>query len=449
MILHIKMKVSDFPNVESQFAQVSEEILRGAKVSVPFPILAISSSLEVQRKAAEIWVSNRHPVRAALPPLIKRARHGKIRLGYFSAGFRNDPTSYLIADLIEKHDRSNFEIIAFSFGPDQKDKMRSRMEAAFDQFIDVRNQSCRYSTILSRNMEIDIAIDLGGFTAFSRTDIFALRAAPIQVSYLGYPGTMGADFIDYIIADRIVVPEDSKRHYCEKIVYLPNSYQVNDTKRSISDKTFTRAELGLPPMGFVFCCFNNNYKITPRIFDRWMRILKQVKGSVLWLFEGNEKAAGNLRKEALARGVNAERLIFAKRLPLDEHLARHCSADLFLDTLPYNAHTTASDALWAGLPVLTCLGETFAGRVAASLLNAIHLPELITTTPEAYETLAIELAANADRLAEIKHKLAKNRLTTPLFDTNLFTKHIEAAYAAMYERYHADLAPSHIYVPRS
>jgi protein O-GlcNAc transferase len=449
MILHIKMKVSDFPNVESQFAQVSEEILRGAKVSVPFPILAISSSLEVQRKAAEIWVSNRHPVRAALPPLIKRARHGKIRLGYFSAGFRNDPTSYLIADLIEKHDRSNFEIIAFSFGPDQKDKMRSRMEAAFDQFIDVRNQPCRYSTILSRNMEIDIAIDLGGFTAFSRSDIFALRAAPIQVSYLGYPGTMGADFIDYIIADRIVIPEDSKRHYCEKIVYLPNSYQVNDTKRSISDKTFTRAELGLPPMGFVFCCFNNNYKITPRIFDRWMRILKQVKGSVLWLFEGNEKAAGNLRKEALARGVNAERLIFAKRLPLDEHLARHCSADLFLDTLPYNAHTTASDALWAGLPVLTCLGETFAGRVAASLLNAIHLPELITTTPEAYETLAIELAANADRLAEIKHKLAKNRLTTPLFDTNLFTKHIEAAYAAMYERYHADLAPSHIYVPRS
>jgi len=324
------------------------------------------------------------------------------------------------------------------------------MEAAFDQFIDVRNQPDKYSALLSRNMEIDIAVDLAGFTTFGRTDIFALRASPIQVSYLGYPGTMGADFIDYIIADPMLIPEDSKQHYREKIVYLPNSYQVNDAKRSISDKAFTRAELELPPTGFVFCCFNNSYKITPPVFDRWMRILKKVDGSVLWLSEHNGKAASNLRKEALARGVNPERLIFAKRLPLlGEHLARHCSADLFLDTLPYNAHTTASDALWAGLPVLTCLGKTFAGRVAASLLNAIHLPELITTTPEAYEVLVIELATNADRLAEVKQKLAKNRLTTPLFDTTLFTKHIEAAYTAMYERYHADLAPAHIYVPSS
>jgi len=448
-LLHTKMQICDFTDAESQFAQISKQIIRGEKVSTPFPILAISSSLKVQRKAAEIWVSKRHPISAALPALTKRARREKIRLGYFSADFRNHAVCCLIADLIEKHDRSNFETIAFSFGPAQKDEMRTRMEAAFDQFIDIRNQPDKGSALLSRKMEIDIAIDLGGFTLFSRPDIFALRAAPIQVNYLGYPGTMGADYIDYIIADPILIPEDSKRHYCEKIVYLPNSYQVNDTKRSISDKTFTRGELGLPPTGFVFCCFNNNYKITPRVFDRWMRILKQVEGSVLWLFEGNEKAAGNLRKEALARGVNAEQLIFAKRLPLDEHLARHCSADMFLDTLPYNAHATACVALWAGLPVLTCLGETFAGRVAASLLNAIHLPELITTTPEAYETLAIELATNADRLAEIKQRLAKNRLTTPLFDTNLFTKHIEAAYAAMYERYHADLAPSHIYVPRS
>jgi predicted O-linked N-acetylglucosamine transferase (SPINDLY family) len=328
------------------------------------------------------------------------------------------------------------------------------MEAAFDQFIDIRNQPDKCSALLSRNMEIDIAIDLGGFTTFSRTDIFAWRAAPIQVNYLSYPGTMAADFIDYIIADPIIIPEDNKHHYCEKIVFLPNSYwpnsyQVNDAKRSISNKTLTRTELGLPLTGFVFCCFNKNYKITPRVFDRWMRILKKVEDSVLWLFEGNEKAESNLKKEALARGVKAERLIFAERLPVDEHLARHCSADLFLDTLPYNAHTTACDALWAGLPVLTCLGETFAGRVAASLLNALHLSELITTTPEAYEALSIELATNADRLAEIKNKLAKNRLITPLFDTTLFAEHIEAAYVAMYERYHAGLAPSHIYVPKS
>jgi predicted O-linked N-acetylglucosamine transferase (SPINDLY family) len=448
-LLNTKMQICDFTNVESQFAQISEQIIRGEKVSTPFPILAISSSLEVQRKAAEIWVSKQHPISTALPALTKRARREKIRLGYFSPDFRNHPVSYLIADLIEKHDRSKFEIIAFSFGPDQKDEMGTRMEAAFDQFIHVRDKPDKYSALLSRNMEIDIAVDLGGFTNLSRTGIFAFRASPIQVNYLGYPGTMGADYIDYIIADRILIPEDNKHHYCEKIVYLPNSYQVNDAKRSISDKAFTRAELGLPPTGFVFCCFNNVNKITPRVFDRWMRILKNVEGSVLWLIEDNGKAASNLRKEALARGVNAERLIFAKRLPPGEHLARHCSADLFLDTLPYNAHTTASDALWAGLPVLTCLGETFAGRVAASLLNAIHLPELITATPEAYEALAIELATNAHRLAEIKQKLAKNRFTTPLFDTKLFTKHIEAAYTAMYERYHADLAPSHIYVPSS
>jgi len=450
-LLITKMQICDFTNVENEFAQVSEQIIRGERVSTPFPILAISGSPEVQRKAAEIWVSNQHPIGAALPALTMRARREKIRLGYFSANFRNHPTSYNIVDFIEKHDRSRFETIAFSFGPDQQDEMRTKMEAAFDRFIDIRNHPDISSALLSRKMEIDIAIDLGGFTTFSRTGIFALRAAPIQVNFLSYPGTMGAEFIDYIVADQTLIPEGSKRHYSEKIVYLPNSYwpnsyQVNDTERSISSKAFTRAELGLPPKGFVFCCFNKNYKITPRVFDCWMRILKKIEGSVLWLFEADGKAAASLRNEASARGVNAERLIFAKQLPRGEHLARHRAADLFLDTLPYNAHTTASDALWAGLPVLTCLGETFAGRVAASLLNAIRLPELITTTPEAYEALAIELATKADRLAEIKQKLAKNRLTTPLFDMNLFTKHIEAAYAAMHERYHADLAPSDIYV---
>ena len=446
VLLLTKMQSCDFNNIEIYFARISEQIIRGEKVSEPFPILAISSSLEVQRKAAEIWIGKVHPIGAALPILTKRARHKKIRLGYFSADFRNHAVAHLIVDLIEKHDRSNFEVTAFSFGPDQRDEMRTRLEAAFDQFIDVRNQSDEDTALLCRNMEIDIAVDLLGFTTYNRTGIFALRAAPIQVNYLGYPGTMGAEYIDYIIADQNAIPEDDKHHFCEKIAYLPNSYQVNDTKRSVSDKAFTRAELGLPPTGFVFCCFNANYKFSPRVFDCWMRILKKIEGSVLWLLEDNETASSNLRKEALARGVNPERLLFAKRLPLDEHLARHRSADLFLDTLPYNAHTTASDALWAGLPVLTCIGETFAGRVAASLLNAIHLPELITTAPEAYEALAIELATNANRLAEIKQKLAKNRLTAPLFDTKLFAKHIEIAYAAMYNRYLEDLAPSDFYV---
>ena len=302
--------------------------------------------------------------------------------------------------------------------------------------------------MLARSLEIDIGVDLKGFTEDARTNIFAMRAAPIQVNYLGYPGTMGADYIDYLIADSTVIPASYRPHYTEKIVYLPNSYQPNDRKRQISDKMFTRSELGLPQEGFVFCCFNNNYKITPDVFDSWMRILEHVEGSVLWLLEDNEIAARNLKKEASVRGIDPDRLVFAPRMALPDHLARHRMADLFLDTLPYNAHTTASDALWAGLPVLTQIGETFAGRVAASLLNAMHLPELITTARDAYEALAVELATNPAKLASIKRKLTDHRLTTPLFDTELFTKHIEAAYTTMYERYHADLPPDHIYVPQ-
>ena len=277
--------------------------------------------------------------------------------------------------------------------------------------------------------------------------IFSMRAAPVQASYLVYAGTTGAEYIDYLIADPTVIPPSSQKYFSEKIVYLPNSYQANDRKRRIADKMFTRAEVGLPEEAFVFCCFNNSYKITPEVFDCWMRILRQVDGSVLWLLEDNAKAASNLRQEAENRGVHPERLIFAKRMPRPDHLARHRLADLFLDTLPYNAQATASDALWAGLPVLTRIGETFAGRVAASLLNAIGLTELIASTPQAYEALAIELATNAEKLAALKRKLANNRLTTPLFDTGLFTKHIEAAYTAMYERYQAGLAPDHIVVP--
>jgi predicted O-linked N-acetylglucosamine transferase (SPINDLY family) len=404
----------------------------------------------VQRKAAEIWISNRHPISAALPAIPKRPAHEKIRVGYFSADYYNHVVMHLMAELFERHDRSKFELIAFSFGAESNDDMRRRTAKSFDDFIDVRNKSDKDVALLSRDLEVDIAVDLMGFTANGRPGIFALRAAPIQVNYLGYSGTMGADYIDYIIADSIVIPENSKQYYCEKIVYLPNSYQVNDCKRSISEKAFTRAELGLPPMGFVFCCFNSNYKITAQVLDCWIRILKKVEGSVLWLFESDAKAASNLRQKVLTSGVNPERLIFAKRVPLlGEHLARYRSADLFLDTLPYNAHATASDALWVGLPVLTCLGETFAGRVAASLLSATDLPELVTTTPEAYEVLAIELATHPDRLKAIKQKLAKNRLTAPLFDSELFTKHIQTAYIAMYERYHAGLAPSDIYVPNS
>ncbi len=448
MCLHSRMKMCDWSAFDDQVHQLAEKIERHEQVSLPFPLLALTDSLSLQKKSALIYVQERFPESHALPEIPKLNRHDKIRIGYYSADFCNHPVSFLTAELFELHNRERFELVAFSFGPEKKDEMRERVKVAFDRFIDVRNLSDMEVAELSRSLEIDIAIDLGGFTTDSRTGIFALRAAPIQVSYIGYLGTMGAAYIDYLIADATIVPEESRKHYSEKIVYLP-SYQVNDTKRRIADRVFTREECGLPQKGFVFCCFNNNYKITPGTFDGWMRILLQVEGSVLFLYADNDSAAVNLKKEAESRGVEGERLIFGKRLSRPEYLARYRVADLFLDTLPYNAGTTASDALWAGLPVLTCMGESFASRVAASLLNAIRLPELITSTQEEYEALAIELATNPEKLGQICSKLEQNRFTTPLFDTQLFTHHIEEAYREMYERYQADLPPDHLVVEPS
>ena len=447
-LLVTKLSICDWSNFERQSAQLVDKINRSEKASTPFSLFALSNSPALQRKAAEIFTLTEYPASTALPKIAKHRRHDKIRLGYFSADFRAHAVAFLIAELFERHTRSQFEVTAFSFGFGAKDDMTRRLEAAFDRFIDVRSRSDKDVALLARSLEIDIAIDLGGFTANNRAGIFAVRAAPLQVNYLGHPGTMGAEYIDYLIADRTLIPESDKRCYSEKIVYLPNTYQVNDSKRHIADKAFTRMEVGLPQKGFVFCCFNNNYKITPEVFDGWMRILKQVEHSVLWLLEDNITAASNLRREAITRGVPAERLIFAKRVPFSSYLARFRLADLFLDTLPYNAGATASDALWVGLPVLTRIGDTYVGRMAASLLKAIGLPELITSTPQAYETLAIELASNPEKLTAIRRKLALNRLATPLFDIQLFTQHIEAAYSTMYERYQAGLQPDHIYVPQ-
>ena len=353
-----------------------------------------------------------------------------------------------MAGLFEQHDRSRFKIIGVSFGVDDRSEIRKRVVAAFDEFYDVRTKSDQQVAELLHDLQIDIAIDRNGYTEDSRPGIIALRPVPIQVSYLGFPATMGTPFIDYIIADKVVAPFGHQQFFTETIVHLPDSYQVNDREYKISESTPRRQELGLP-RGVVFCCFNNNYKITPRIFECWMRILQQVPDSVLWLLQSNATAASNLKKEAAGKGINSDRLIFAERMLSPEHLARHRLADLFLDTLPYNAHATAADALWAGLPVLTCMGETFAGRVAASLLHAIRLPELITTTLEAYEHMAIDLAMHPEKLAMIKRKLADNRLTTPLFDTKRFTKNIEAAYTAMYERHKAGLAPDNIIIQNS
>jgi protein O-GlcNAc transferase len=412
----------------------------------PFAFLAISPSPEDQLHCAKSWVGEKCP--SSQHPLWRgeRYRHDRIRIAYVSADFHQHATSYLMAGMFECHDTSRFEITAISTGPDDASEMRRRLKHSFEHFVDHSERSDDEIASYIKDTEIDILIDLKGFTRDARTNVFARRPAPVQVNYIGYPGTMGTDYIDYIIADRTIIPDQARKFYSEKIVVMPNSYQVNDNKRVVYDIAVDRLEAGLPPMGFVFCCFNNNYKIEPSVFGCWMRILSRRDGSVLWLLEDNTSAAENLRKEAVARGIGAHRLIFAKRVPLPEHLARHQLADLFLDTLPCNAHTTASDALWSGLPMLTCLGETFAGRVGASLLKAIGLPALITTTLESYERMAIDLASDSEKLAVIRRALAGNRQTTPLFDTGLYTKHIEAAYQAMYERYQAGLSPDHIVV---
>ena len=324
--------------------------------------------------------------------------------------------------------------------------MRNRLEQSFDYFLDVEDKSDEEIAQLARELEIDIAIDLKGFTKESRPKIFMYGAAPIQISYLAFPGTMGLHCFDYVIADPILIPEKYQDGMIEKIIYMPNSYQVNDRSRQISPVIKSREELGLPASGFIFCCFNNNYKITPKVFDSWVRILQAVEGSVLWLYEDNPFAATNLKREALARGLNPERLIFAGRMEPADHLARYKNADLFLDTSPCNAHTTASDALWAGLPVVTLLGRSFGARVAASLLAAVDLTELITKNQVEYEALAIELGQNPEKVQLLKERLQKNKLTTPLFNTPLFTWHLESAYQAVFNRHHSHLLPEHVYV---
>jgi protein O-GlcNAc transferase len=413
----------------------------------PFEILSLEDAPERHRLRSEIYAENKFPQQPL--PLASRPteKPKKIRIGYFSADFHTFPGMHLMAGLFEKHDRNKFEIFAYSYGPEKNDSMRQRLIAAFDAFDDVREMTDVNIALLARQDKIDIAIHRNGYTAKSRSGIFAYRAAPIQVNFLGYPGTLGADFADYIIADMVVIPARQQPSYTENIILLPHSYQPNDNTRVISELSMTRIEMGLPEQGFVFCCFNNNYKISPAEFDIWMRLLGKVEGSVLWLLKSNKWAEDNLQREAEKRGISSGRLIFAEKKPQAEHLARHRLADLFMDTFNYNAHTTASDALWSGLPVVTKLGQGFAARVAGSLLTAIGMPELITDTEQEYEALILDLAINPERLALIKKKLAANRLSKPLFNTELFTKHLEDGYQRAYQQYFDGKEPEAIYVP--
>ncbi|MFN3656090.1 MAG: tetratricopeptide repeat protein [Pseudolabrys sp.] len=446
--LHSRMLTADWTGFEAECARVLTSIRSGKLAASPFVLLSLPATAADQFEFAKRYSATKPP--ASEQPLWRGEKyaHDKVRLAYLSADFDLHPVAHLAAGMFEAHDRAKFETVAISFQPDGPGAMLNRLKGAFDRFIDVSSRSDLETAQLLRSSEIDIAVDLMGYTQNSRPAILASRAAPVQVSYLGFAATMGARQIDYIVADRVVLPEIECRFFSEKAIWLPHSFMANDAKRAIAETTPRRADCGLPEDGFVFCSFNNIYKITPATFDIWMRLLSRIEKSVLWLSSADQTAVANLRKEAEKRGVDPGRLVFAKRVPDNEdHLARQRLADLFLDTLPYNAHTTASDALWAGLPVLTCPGESFAARVAASLVTAVGLPELVAPTRPAYEALAVELATQPDKLAALRRRLADNRLTAPLFDTARFTRAIEAGYLTAHERAQKGQPPDHISVP--
>ncbi len=446
MRLYSKMHICDWINSDTECAHLIASVKDGKTNTPPFAFLGISESPDDQLQCARRWTAVMYPPAKRVVGQVERYRHDRIRVAYVSSDFRQHPMSFLIAEFIESHDRGRFEVVGLSTEPEDSSEIGQRMKNAFERFIDVSKLPDEKIADTVRELEIDIAVDLNGYTRNGRPNIFARRAAPLQVSYMGFPGTMGADFIDYLIADPVVVPYDNVSSFSEKIVWMPDTYWVASQERAIEPTVVSRKELALPESSFVFCCFNQTYKIRPEVFESWMRILQRVNGSVLWLLKDEAVAANNLRSEARRRGVDPERLIFASRVSRSQHLARHRHADLFLDTLPYNAHTTASDALQTGLPVLTQIGRTFAGRVAASLLTAISLPELIVTTMQDYEDLAVELATNAKKLAAIKTKLVDNAPKKPLFDTRLFTRHMEIAYQAMYRRHQSGLPPDHMNV---
>ncbi len=419
--------ICDWTDYAADVERLARLIADGRLATNPFPLLACLDDPAIHRRAATSMVPTAPPPH----PFAPRDARARVRIGYFSSDFHNHATMHLLAEVLEAHDRERFEIVAFSFGPDKSDDWRARAVAAFDRFIDVRSLSDAGIAAMAREIGIDIAVDLKGFTQNHRMGIFAHRAAPVQVSYLGYPGTTGAPFIDHVIADRTVIPEAHQDDYSEKVAYLPGCYQPNPRCRDVSDRVFMRAEVGLPAEGFVFCCFNQAYKITPDVFGAWMRVLQHVEGSVLWLWADHQTARANLRKEAVVRGIDPARLVFAERLPVEEHLSRLRLGDLFLDTFPCAAHTTASDSLRAGLPILTMTGRSFASRVAASLLTSIGLPELIVTSLPEYEQRAVRIGRDGTYTAQLQRTLHERLPTAALFDSSQLARGLETIFTSL------------------
>ncbi len=446
LLLHTRMHCCDWRDFDGLRADIDARLAQGEQACSPFVYQALGTDPALVQLCSQIYAQDRDPPAAEPVWRGKRYGHRKIRVGYLSGEFRAQATSYLMAGVYDAHNREQFEIFAFDNGVDDKSPMRARLEKAFGGITDITRLTDAAAARLIASQEIDILVNLNGYFGHGRNGVFALRAAPVQVNYLGFPATMGTPSLDYLIADRRVIPEGERAFFDEKIVYLPECYQANDVRRGIG-AAVTRTQCGLPIDAVVFCSFNNSYKLTPATFDIWMRILRGVEGSVLWMLESNATMAANIRREAEARGVSASRIVFAPSIPMEDHLARQSLADLSLDTLPYNAHTTSSDALWAGLPVLTCTGTTFPGRVAASLLENVGLPELVTASAQDYESLAIRLGRDRAALGVLKAKLAENRATTPLFNTARFTRHIEAAYRTMWQRSTSGAAPEGFSVP--
>ena len=440
-LFYLKNRLCDWSYFDENLEKTKNEIQKFENVIMPFSSLSIYDAPSLQKIVAESYLKSRYSKINMLKPITKRELNKKIRIGYYSADFRNHAMAYILARLFELHSKSKFELIGFSLNPVDKssDEMYKRISSAFNQFIDVSSKNDQEIAQISRDLKIDIAVDLMGYTTNNRFGAFILRCAPIQVNYLGYSGTSGSNCMDYIIADKTIIPEENQKFYSEKIAYMPYSYQANDSEKKISKRIFTKKELGLPEDSFVFCCFNQSYKINPETFDLWIEILNDVNHSVLWLYETDPIASNNLKREIKLRGLDPNRIIFAKKMPLPDHLARHQLADLSIDSFPYTTGVTCSDALWTSLPVLTRIGNSFASRMAASLLTAIDLPEMIVKTKKEYRDLAIELATNKEKLNQIKNKLIKNRLTSPLFDAELFKENIEELYLTMYQRYKSNL----------
>ena len=441
-IIQSKCGLSEWANFKEDKLFLENNILSGKKTTSPFPTILIYDSPSLQKKAIEIFVKSefKNPKKIKL----EKIKNEKIKIGYYSSDFHNHATMYLMANLFELHDKNKFEIYAYSFGPDDGSKIRKRVMKTFDKFFDVKSKTTKEIVQHSRELNLDIAVDLKGFTNNNRFDLFIERCAPIQISYLGFPGTTSSDCIDYLIADKIVIPEENKNYYSENIIYLPNSYQVNDSNPDLSKKIFSKKDFNLPENKFIFCCFNHNFKILPDMFEIWMKILKKVKNSVIWLLIDNETAQNNLKKILVSNDIDPNRMIFAGRLPHSEHIIRLGLADLFLDTFPCNAHTTASDALRSSLPIITIKGNSFASRVASSLLSSVGLEELITKSGKEYEELAVKIAENKNFYKEIKDKLKKNIIDMPLFNSKLFTKKLETAYIEVYKNYNENIKPETI-----